>query len=55
MLHAYNEDTLFGELRRLNSSLAVGHYPLRRVQNHAIALQQKRHNRSWGIRANGYG
>jgi phosphoribosylaminoimidazolecarboxamide formyltransferase/IMP cyclohydrolase len=48
MLHAYNEDTLFGELRRWNSAFAAAHgrYPLRRVQNHAIALQQKRHNRA---------
>ena len=49
MLHAYNEDTLFGELGRLNSPLAAGHYPLRRVQNHAIALQQNGHNRTGAV------
>jgi hypothetical protein len=37
--NAYNKPTLFGELGRWNSSLAP-RYPFRRVQNHAIALQQ---------------
>jgi hypothetical protein len=37
--NAYNKPTHFGELGRGHSSLAP-RYPFRRVQNHAIALQQ---------------
>jgi hypothetical protein len=43
--NAYNKPTHFGELGRWDAGIRPSHrrtarYPFRRVQNHAIALQQ---------------